>query len=167
MTTNLEWIALAARSRRRREVRRRLAAIAVVTLSIVLPASLEADAVVPMIDGTVLVPQSPPQTYEVPQEAQPSASASAPAEVAVVVTTTIIQEDDPEFDCQTMGNKVCGPGAPGGPSVAGWPAEPTVAWVVACAEALGGSTDGNLAKCADWAGLPCGNLYVDPHREDC
>lgn len=36
----------------------------------------------------------------------------APASPRVAPATTIpLQEDDPGWDCHTMGNRVCGPGA--------------------------------------------------------
>jgi hypothetical protein len=35
--------------------------------------------------------------------------AMSPHQLSPVDTTTVIQEDDPRWDCRTMGNLVCGP----------------------------------------------------------
>lgn len=77
-----------------------------------------------------------------------------------------ITEDSPGWDCETMGNGICGPvnGLPatldGAPIV-------TATDVAKCADRLGGMTDANLAQCASLAGFPCGGPYTDHLRSEC
>ena len=62
----------------------------------------------------VIEPTDPPVSTEPTTPATPPATeAPAPVETpAPTPTAEVIMEDDPRWDCHTMGNKICGPIAP-------------------------------------------------------
>ena len=100
----------------------------------------------------------PVMRVEVVAPVEPVAPIAATAEVAAEVAP-IVHEDSPDWDCATMGNRICGPSDN---------APATIENVVACAQSLGGLSDGNLAHCADSLGLACGlDPRVDSKRSDC
>lgn len=110
-----------------------------------------------MVDGSVVVPVSDLAMTEtgIGTETETETTYRAPIEDDrdLITRSTICHEDMQCWDCESMGNRICGSGD-------------TFPDLAACI-AVHGVGDSALAYCADMFDLPCNNPYVDPYRADC
>ena len=139
----------------------------------VAPVATEAPVAIPTYVATP--DNAPMDTFTVPEApvyvpVAPVAPVAAPV-APVAVPVAVCHEDEPCWDCKTMGNKICGPVAPEVPTIPPYTDQDSTPPVVspaptleACSEFQTRAEDGSCVRSDFWDDEPTLPI-IPPHAE--